>query len=275
LEPYNIIPIHDLLADHASPPFLPMTRALRAVGDLRKPPYGQWEPHMDLLDWLAFFFGFQNDNVRNQREHLVLHLANAQMRLSPPPDNINVLDAAVLGRFRKKLLRNYNARCSYLGKKSNILISDHREASSAGDQRRELLYVSLFLLIWGEAANLRFVPECICFIFDNMAMELNKILEDNIDKNTGQPVLPSLSGDNAFLNCVVKPIYETIRAEVQSSKDGTAPHRVWRNYDDINEYFWSKRCFQKLKWPIDLSSNFFVRSGSGKRVGKTGFVEQR
>jgi hypothetical protein len=38
--------------------------------------------------------------VRNQREHL----ANAQMRRSPPPDNIDVLDAAVFRRFRKKLL---------------------------------------------------------------------------------------------------------------------------------------------------------------------------
>lgn len=276
-EPYNIIPIHNLLADHPSlrfPEVRAVTSALRAVGDLRKPPYGQWAAHMDLLDWLALFFGFQNHNVKNQREHLVLHLANAQMRLSPAPDNIDVLDGAVLRRFRKKLLRNYSAWCSYLGKKSNIWISD-RSASSAADHRRELLYVSLYLLIWGEAANLRFVPECICFIFHNMAMELNKILEDYIDENTGQPVLPSLSGENAFLNCVVKPIYDTIRAEVDSSKNGTAPHRVWRNYDDINEYFWSKRCFQKLKWPLDLSSTFFVRSGGGRRVGKTGFVEQR
>jgi callose synthase len=38
--------------------------------------------------------------VLNQREHL----ANAQMRLSPPPDNIEVLNAAILRLFRKKLL---------------------------------------------------------------------------------------------------------------------------------------------------------------------------
>ncbi|KAL0286788.1 UNVERIFIED_CONTAM: Callose synthase 12 [Sesamum calycinum] len=66
--------------------------ALRAVGDLRRPPFSTWKPHYDLLDWLALFFGFQESNVRNQREHLVLHLANAQMRLSPPPDNIDTLD---------------------------------------------------------------------------------------------------------------------------------------------------------------------------------------
>lgn len=272
-EPYNIIPVHNLLADHPSlryPEVRAAAAALRTVGNLRKPPYVQWLPHMDLLDWLQLFFGFQLDNVRNQREHLVLHLANAQMRLTPPPDNIDTLDAGVLRRFRRKLLKNYTLWCSYLGKKSNIWLSDR-----SSDQRRELLYVSLYLLVWGEAANLRFMPECLCYIFHNMAMELNKILEDYIDENTGQPVMPSISGENAFLNCVVKPIYETVKAEVESSKNGSAPHYAWRNYDDINEYFWSKRCFQKLKWPIDVGSNFFVLSGKTKHVGKTGFVEQR
>ncbi|CAK7324004.1 unnamed protein product [Dovyalis caffra] len=272
-QPYNIIPIHNLLADHPSlryPEVRAAAAALRTVGNLRKPPYGQWHPSMDLLDWLALFFGFQADNVRNQREHLVLHLANAQMRLTPPPDNIDTLDAGVLRRFRRKLLKNYTNWCNYLNKKSNIWISDR-----STDLRRELLYVSLYLLIWGESANLRFMPECICFIFHNMCFELNRILEDYIDENTGQPVLPSFSGENAFLNSVVKPIYETVRREVDRSCNGTAPHSAWRNYDDLNEYFWSKRCFERLKWPIDLGSNFFVTSGSRKKVGKTGFVEQR
>ncbi|CAN1160950.1 Callose synthase 12 [Linum perenne] len=273
-EPFNIIPVHNLLADHPSlryPEVRAAAAALRAVGNLRRPPYVQWQPSMDLLDWLALFFGFQRDSVRNQREHLVLHLANAQMRLTPPPDNIDTLDPGVLRRFRRKLLKNYTSWCSYLNKKSNIWISDR----SNTDVRRELLYVSLYLLIWGESANLRFMPECICFIFHNMAMELNKILEDYIDENTGQPVMPSFSGENAFLNSVVKPIYETVKAEVENSKNGTAPHTSWRNYDDINEYFWSRRCFDKLKWPIDLGSNFFVTESRQKHVGKTGFVEQR
>ncbi|KAL9682109.1 hypothetical protein QQ045_013902 [Rhodiola kirilowii] len=71
---------------------------------------------------------------------------------------------------------------------------------------------------------------------------------------------------------VVKPIYDTIRAEVESSKNGTVPHSGWRNYDDINEYFWSKRCFEELKWPTDSMSDFFVTE---RRRRKTGFVEQR
>ncbi|PIA26958.1 hypothetical protein AQUCO_08400016v1 [Aquilegia coerulea] len=276
-EPYNIIPIHNLLADHPSlryPEVRAATAALRTVGDLRKPPYVVWRDGMDLLDWLGISFGFQLDNVKNQREHLVLHLANAQMRIQPPPENIDLLDSTVLRRFRRKLLSNYTSWCSYLGRKSNVWIQDRRDPSVA-DHRRELLYISLYLLIWGESANLRFVPECLCYIFHHMAMELNRILEDYIDENTGRPVIPSISGENAFLNQVVTPIYKTIKQEMENSRNGTAPHSAWRNYDDINEYFWSRRCFQKLKWPIDVGSNFFETKNKHKGVGKTGFVEQR
>lgn len=83
---------------------------------------------------------------------------------------------------------------------------------------------------------------------------------------------PSYDPQNGFLDSVVKPIYETVRFEAEiNSGNGTEPHAKWRNYDDINEYFWTKRCFSKLQWPIDAGSSFFV----GKRVGKTGFVERR
>ncbi|TYH27053.1 hypothetical protein ES288_A02G038800v1 [Gossypium darwinii] len=184
------------------------------------------------------------------------------MRLSRPPvDNNGTFQAIVLREFRRKLLENYTNWCSYLGKASNV-------DSLESDTRRELLYVGLYLLIWGESANLRFMPECICYIFHHMAMELNRILEDYIDEETGRPWIPSISGENAFLNRVVKPIYDTIKAEVAKNKYGTAPHDRWRNYDDFNEYFWSKSCFHTLNWPLDFNSKF-----TSER--KTGFVERR
>nr|XP_023882151.1 callose synthase 11-like [Quercus suber]XP_023882152.1 callose synthase 11-like [Quercus suber] len=278
---YNIIPIHNLLTDHPSlryPEVRAAASALRATGDLRKPPYTPWDPNNDLLDWLGIMFGFQKDNVKNQRENLVLHLANSQMRVQPAPTLPDSLEASVLRRFRRKLLQNYTSWCSYLGRKSQIWVSHRRNGtgnSETNSLRRELLYVSLYLLIWGESANLRFTPECICYIFHHMAMELNLVLDEKIDPETGQSFLPSIYGDCAFLKGVVMPIYNTIKLEVESSRNGTAPHSAWRNYDDINEYFWSRRCFHKLKWPLDLSCNFFATTPKEKRVGKTGFVEQR
>ncbi|XP_020596984.1 callose synthase 12-like [Phalaenopsis equestris] len=280
-EVFNIIPIHNLLAEHPAllfPEVRAAMAALLTVGDLRKPPFVRWHEGYDLLDWLGFFFGFQRDNVRNQREHLVLLLANAHMRIQPPPDNIDALDPNVARRLRRKLLKNYTAWCSYLGRKPNVWISDsHRRSAAAAPDysRRDLLYTALYLLVWGEAANLRFVPECLSYIFHHMAMDLNRILEDYIDGNTGLPAIPAITGENAFLNRVVKPIYATIKAEVDSSRNGTAPHSAWRNYDDINEYFWSRRCFDRLGWPLDLSKNFFAFPPDRNRVRKTGFVEQR
>lgn len=272
---FNIIPVHDLFIDHPSlryPEVRAAAAALRTVGDLPKPPFVPWSSHMDLLDLLGAFFGFQNDNVRNQREHLVLHLANMQMRLQPPPTIVDALDPGVLRRFQRKLLHNYTAWCSYLGLKSNVSLSKRRDPT---DLSRELLYVSLYLLIWGEAGNLRFAPECICYIYHFMAKELTYILDEHTDPDTGRPFLPSRSGDCAFLKSVVMPIYDTIKAEVDSSRNGKAPHSAWRNYDDINEYFWSRRCLKRLGWPIDRECNFFATTRKSNRVGKTGFVEQR
>ncbi|XP_071726510.1 callose synthase 11-like [Rutidosis leptorrhynchoides] len=276
-EPYNIIPIHSLLSDHPSlryPEVRAAAAALRAVGDLRRPPFREWRDGMDLMDWLGAFFGFQHDNVRNQREHLVLHLANAQMRLTPPPAIADNLDPKVLNQFRRKLLKNYESWCSYLCRKSQIRLSHFRQ--NPDTHRRELLYVAMYLLIWGEAGNLRFTPECICYIYHHMTMELNQVLSGDSDVNTGRAFIPSITGENAFLNKIITPIYKTIKTEVARSRNGTAPHSAWRNYDDINEFFWSRKCFKKLKWPLDLSSNFFIDDPKVvNRVGKTGFVEQR
>ncbi|CAM8900333.1 unnamed protein product [Rhodiola kirilowii] len=274
-EVFNIIPIHSLVTDHPSlryPEVRAVTAALRTVGDLRLPDFVPWRVDMDLLDWLGACFGFQPDNVRNQRENLVLQLANSQMRLQPPPANVDVLDPKVLRAFRKKLLKNYSSWCSYVGKRSSVWLTNRHNMELT---RRELLYVALYLLIWGEAANLRFLPECLCYIFHHMAMELNQVLEEHIDENTGRPYVPYYRGENAFLKNVVKPIYNTIKKEVESGGNGSKPHSAWRNYDDINEYFWSRRCLKSLKWPLNVSSNFFMSAPEPRRVGKTGFVEQR
>lgn len=108
-----------------------------------------------------------------------------------------------------------------------------------------------------------------------MADELNSFQEERIDRLTGRPYLPKFSGKNAFLKSVVMPIYQTIQTEVEDSRNGSAPHSAWRNYDDLNEYFWRRRCFKTLKWPLDLSCNYFATTSKSERVGKTGFVEQR
>lgn len=41
---------------------------------------------------------------------------------------------------------------------------------------RKIILVALYFLIWGEAANIRFLPECICYIFHNVSPFLSQVL---------------------------------------------------------------------------------------------------
>ncbi|ONM37944.1 Callose synthase 11 [Zea mays] len=257
--------------------------ALAHAADLPPPPLARaWDAfRADLFDWLGATFGFQLDNVRNQREHLVLLLANAQLRAGgtlPTDHPADVLHHSIARDIRRKLLKNYKTWCSYLGKRPHVHVPSggRRVAQGVGpDTRRDLLYTALYLLIWGEAANLRFMPECLCYIFHYMALDLNHVIDQSIDIETGRPSVPAVHGVDAFLDKVVKPIYDVLEAEVKFSRNGTKPHSAWRNYDDVNEYFWSRRVFRRLQWPLSPARSFFIKPGNPGRIGKTGFVEQR
>ncbi|XP_075093643.1 callose synthase 3-like [Nicotiana tabacum] len=115
----------------------------------------------DILDWLQAMFGFQKDNVANQREHLILLLANIHIRQYPKPDQQPKLDERALNEAMKKLFKNYKKWCKYLDRKSSLWLPTIPQEV----QQRKLLYMGLHLLIWGEAANLRFMPECLCYFY--------------------------------------------------------------------------------------------------------------
>ena len=55
---------------------------------------------------------------------------------------------------------------------NNILVNFYRLQQYEGEShvKRKTLYLSLYLLIWGEAANLRFMPECLCYLFHNVSI---------------------------------------------------------------------------------------------------------
>ncbi|GKV12593.1 hypothetical protein SLEP1_g23715 [Rubroshorea leprosula] len=124
-----------------------------------------------------------------------------------------------------------------------------------------------------------------------MAFELYGMLAGNVSPMTGENVKPAYGGEEeAFLRKVVTPIYEVIRTEAERSKRGKSKHSQWRNYDDLNEYFWSVDCF-RLGWPMRADADFFwwlpieqnhekngddkPSTGRDKWVGKVNFVEIR
>ncbi|XP_047329980.1 callose synthase 9-like isoform X2 [Impatiens glandulifera] len=278
---YNIIPLDAPTTSNAIVSMSEVRAAISAIVYFRglpKLPGNFPVPatrSADLFDYLHFVFGFQKDNVANQREHVVHLLANEQSRLGIPEEPEPKLDEAAVQNVFLKSLDNYIKWCIYLGIQP---VWSNLEAVS---KEKKVLFLSLYFLIWGEAGNVRFLPECLCYIFHHMVRELDEILRQQV----AQPA-NSCKTENgvSFLDQVICPLYDVIAAEASNNDNGRAPHSTWRNYDDFNEYFWSLGCFE-LSWPWRKNSSFFMKptprskraliSGGSKRCGKTSFVEHR
>lgn len=101
-------------------------------------------------------------------------------------------------------------------------------------QYDRLRQVALFLLCWGEAAQVRFVPECLCFIF-KCADDYYRSSEC---QNRMEPVPEGL-----YLRSVVKPLYRFLRDQAYEVVDGKflkreRDHDKVIGYDDVNQLFW-------------------------------------
>ncbi|KAL3616027.1 Callose synthase 3 [Castilleja foliolosa] len=88
--PYNILPLDPDSAcksgDHEISRIQAAVHALRNTRGLPWPKDYKKKKDEDVLDWLQSMFGFQKDNVANEREHLILLLANVHIRQFPKPD---------------------------------------------------------------------------------------------------------------------------------------------------------------------------------------------
>lgn len=278
--PYNIIPLDALSSTTNAIVNFPEVRAaistLQYHRDLPRLPSTFSVPdarNSDMLDLLQYVFGFQEGNVKNQREHIVHLLVNEQSRVGKLSGNEPKIDEGAVHAVFSKALDNYIKWCNYLPLRS---VWDNTDSLT---KEKKLLYVCLYYLMWGEAANIRFLPEGLCYIFHHLARELEEILR----KQTAEPAKScSSEGRVSFLDNIIYPLYEIIAAEAANNKNGRAPHSEWRNYDDFNEFFWSLNCFH-LEWPWKLSNPFFSKPsrkdkgllGRNHHYGKTSFVEHR
>ncbi|XP_040947070.1 callose synthase 7 isoform X1 [Gossypium hirsutum] len=219
---------------------------------------------IDIFSWLSSLFGFQKGNTTNQREHLILLLANIYTRKKDLKrcTEVEALKGAIK-QSKQDFLNNYELWCNYMRTKSNIRAEETEQEC--------LIYVALYLLIWGEASNIRFMPECICYIFHKMADDVNQVFSG--DKMIQNP-------DGSFLSNVIKPIYEILSKEAGKNKGGKASHSRWSNYDDLNECFWSGKCSlelrkQKEKMPLRAAHEILEKFTDGWWKSKINFVEVR
>ncbi|KAG1709392.1 hypothetical protein DVH05_020047 [Phytophthora capsici] len=179
-------------------------------------------------------FGFQRSSVANQKENLGCWITNYQMRVrSEAPqgsaESADFVTRSALTRVHKKFFKNYVMWCKFL--RTPQRCSDPEKENTIKMEKE----LALFLLLWGEAGNLRFMPECICFLYHNMAAKM-EFLDSLPDVNEG-----------FYLNEIVRPVYHVIaqmRLATAPKGQRAFDHQDTTNYDDVNEFFWMAQCLE-------------------------------
>lgn len=205
-------------------------------------------------------FGFQRDSMRNMFDFLMQQLDSRASRMAPDQALLTLhadyiggwhanyrkwyfaaqldLDDAVgaaqnPGLNRLKSKKRGGAR-SASEKSLSAALERWRVAMDSMSQYDRLRQLALYLLCWGEAAQVRFCPEALCFIF-KCADDYYRSPEC---QNRIEPVQEGL-----YLRAVTKPLYRFIRDQgyelidfkfVRREKD----HESIIGYDDINQLFW-------------------------------------
>ena len=109
-------------------------------------------------------------------------------------------------------------------------------------QHDRVRQIALYLLCWGEANQVRFMPECLCFIF-KCAYDYMVSPEC---QNKVEPV-----EEFTYLNTVITPLYQYFRDQGFEIYEGKyvrreRDHNQIIGYDDINQLFWYPEGIERI-----------------------------
>jgi 1,3-beta-glucan synthase len=109
-------------------------------------------------------------------------------------------------------------------------------------QHDRVRQIALYLLCWGEANQVRFMPEALCFIFKCA----DDFLHSPECQNRVEPV-----EEFTYLNNVVTPLYQYCRDQGYEIQDGKyvrreRDHNKVIGYDDINQLFWYPEGIERI-----------------------------
>lgn len=138
---------------------------------------------------------------------------------------------------------------------------ERRQADPADDPRhrkdqrmqltRDLLAdTALWWLVYGEAANLRFTPELLCYVYLHI-VQVHTAASAAQQRGDPEPTVsyPFAQPKVKYLEACVQGVFNFLKAQA-SLKDisGTLKDTSEKvNYSDANEFFWSESCRQKVQ----------------------------
>lgn len=207
---------------------------------------------------LQLIFQFQNDSCRNMFEHFMTLLDSRALRLGPylalrslhgdyiggPNANYRKwyfateMDTEVQGKSFDGGSRSHHES----NEKSSIRSAESLWLRHMGNLSNSeyATQVLLYLLIWGEAGNLRFMPECLCFIY-KCCIDHFYSFDERQNK-----------AEKSFLDHVIVPLYLVLREQSYSEAAGKLiqldkDHSSIVGYDDMNQLFWHRKEMMRIK----------------------------
>ncbi|KAI9268813.1 1,3-beta-glucan synthase component-domain-containing protein, partial [Sporodiniella umbellata] len=197
-------------------------------------------------------YGFQHDNTRNMYDHLLTMLNSRSSRMSPK-QALWTIHADYIGGEHSNYRKWYFAAHLDLDDRNTpsksptgLLLEEAkrgwREQMEMMTDKNRIVQLALFLLIWGEAATLRYTPELLCFIYHTA---------ENYEEDHSEAKSPLEPHFVSFIDSIISPLYLFIRDQtydvinrhqVRKEKD----HNDIIGYDDVNQLFWDRRGISEL-----------------------------
>ncbi|KAJ2814157.1 1,3-beta-D-glucan synthase [Coemansia furcata] len=224
----------------------------------------------DVFRDLTAKLGFQQDNMRNMYDAMMTMLDSRASRMSPTMALL-MLHADYVGGDHANYRRWYFSaqldhdtppvREHIDPKQQHELLEEEggddpkkdtptafvekwRAQMNSMSQYERARQIALWMLLWGEAGNLRYTPELLCFVF--------KVAEDYIKSPAAQQrVEPAPEGE--YLCNIVCPLYNYLRDEGYEIVNGKflkreRDHAKTIGYDDVNELFWTPEGLRLIKF---------------------------
>ena len=204
-------------------------------------------PNQALLSLHADYIGGDNANYR--RWYFAAHLdlddavGFANMKLGKASRRTKKARAAAKKKAQQDPANEAQTLESMEGDNS-LEAAEYRWKSRMNklSQHERVRQIALYLLCWGEANQVRFMPELLCFIY--------KCAYDHLIspecQNRVEPV-----EEFTYLNTVITPLYQYYRDQGFEIYDGKyvrreRDHSHVIGYDDINQLFWYPEGIERL-----------------------------
>ncbi|XP_044717612.1 1,3-beta-glucan synthase component domain-containing protein [Hirsutella rhossiliensis] len=231
-------------------------------GQRSREPYPAWtsdaqiplskEEIEDIFMDLTSKFGFQRDSMRNMYDHLMTLLDSRASRMTPNQALLS-LHADYIGgdnaNYRKWYFAAHldlddavgfanakNDALQDLEGDNSLEAAEYRWKTRMNrmSQHDRVRQIALYLLCWGEANQVRFMPECLCFIF--------KCADDYLNSPAGHALVEPVD-EFTYLNNVITPLYQYCRDQGYEILNGVyvrreRDHKHIIGYDDCNQLFW-------------------------------------